>query len=217
MTEMELRQMYVNKILSWKGRKESDGSHKYIIDIYNNHLPLPANYKVKYTDAWCATTVSAAAIELGLTDIIPKECSCGRMIELFKKIGAWQEKDDYVPKIGDIIFFDWQDIGIGDNTGWPDHVGVVSNIEGDTITTIEGNIKDSVGSRTIKVNSKNIRGYGIPGFYNKAITMNDTPKPVTPSNPTTDNNIIGRICTVTVSNSLNIRKESNLLVVLLVY
>ena len=60
----------------WIGRKESDGSHKEIIDIYNNHKPLAQNYKVKYTDSWCMTTTSAAYIQAGLADIFPLECSC---------------------------------------------------------------------------------------------------------------------------------------------
>ncbi len=28
----------------------------------------------------------------GMTDIIPTECGCEKHIELFKKLGAWQEK-----------------------------------------------------------------------------------------------------------------------------
>ena len=68
---------------AWIGCKESDGSHKKIIDIYNSHRPLARGYAVKYTDAWCATFVSACAIKTGMTDIIPTECGCGEMIRLF--------------------------------------------------------------------------------------------------------------------------------------
>ena len=60
MTESEKRQSVVQVMRGWIGRKESDGSHKAIIDIYNNHKPLAQNYKVKYTDSWCMTTASAA-------------------------------------------------------------------------------------------------------------------------------------------------------------
>ena len=71
---------YVKDILdlatSWIGRNEKDGTHKYIIDIYNSHKPLARGYKVKYTDSWCATFISALAIKLGYTDIIPTECGC---------------------------------------------------------------------------------------------------------------------------------------------
>jgi hypothetical protein len=149
---------------SWLGKKESDGSHKAIIDIYNSHKPLARGYKVKYTDEWCATTISALAIKCNAVDIIPKECSCQKMIELFKKIGCWVENDAHVPNAGDIIFYDWQDNGVGDNKGWSDHVGIVEKVEGNIITVIEGNIKDAVGRRELKVDGKYIRGYGVPKY-----------------------------------------------------
>ena len=103
-----VRSKIVAQANSWIGRKESDGSHKEIIDVYNGHTPLARGYKVKYTDAWCATFVSACAIKCGYTDIIPTECSCEKMIDLFKKINRWVENDGYVPSPGDVIFYDWQ-------------------------------------------------------------------------------------------------------------
>lgn len=36
----------------WVGRKESDGSHKPIIDIYNAYRPLARGYALRYTDSW---------------------------------------------------------------------------------------------------------------------------------------------------------------------
>lgn len=154
----------VKVMQSWIGKKESDGSHKSIIDIYNSHKPLARGYTVKYTDSWCAATVSAAAISLGYTDIIPTECSCGQMINLFKEKGIWDENDARVPNPGDIIMYDWGDSGVGDNTGWPDHVGLVEKVSGDVITVIEGNYNDAVRRREIAVNAKNIRGYGVPKY-----------------------------------------------------
>ena len=158
------RQTYVNQLREWIGRNEYDGTHKEIIDIYNAHKPLPRGYKVKYTDSWCATTVSAAAINVGYTDIIPLECSCGKMIQLAQQMGIWQENDAYIPSAGDIIMYDWQDSGNGDDTGWADHVGVVETCDGSTITVIEGNYKDRVDRRKITVNEKYIRGFICPKF-----------------------------------------------------
>lgn len=159
---------YASKVVeqakAWLGCKESDGSHKKIIDTYNSHKPLARGYAVKYTDAWCATFVSAVAIKVGCTDIIPTECSCNKMIELLKGIGAWAENDAYVPKAGDILFYDWQDSGTGDNTGSSDHVGIVEKVVGDTITIIEGNYSNSVKRRNLRVNGKTIRGYGVPKY-----------------------------------------------------
>lgn len=149
---------------AWIGCKESDGSHRKIIDIYNAHKPLARGYAVKYTDAWCATFVSACAIKTGMTDIIPTECGCGEMVKLFKNLGEWDENDARVPNPGDIIFYDWQDSGSGDNTGNPDHVGIVEKVSNGVITVIEGNNADSVKRRTIKVNGRYIRGYGVPKY-----------------------------------------------------
>ena len=51
----------VKKMQSWVGLKESDGSHKKIIDLYNSHNPLARGYAVKYTDEWCATSCLLSA------------------------------------------------------------------------------------------------------------------------------------------------------------
>ena len=169
---------YADKVVeqakAWIGKKESNGTHKEIIDVYNGHKPLARGYKVKYTDAWCSTFVSAVAIKLGYTSIIPTECGCEKHIELFKKIGAWVEADDYVPSAGDIIFYDWEDNGKGDNKGKADHVGYVEKVSNQTITIIEGNYKNAVGRRTMKVNAKYIRGYGVPKYDKKPTTTTVT-------------------------------------------
>lgn len=173
MTEAQLRQKVVGVLQGWIGRNESDGSHKEIIDTYNAHKPLARGYAVKYTDAWCAACASAAAIVAGLTDIIPTECGCAAMIELFKKLGSWEESDSYKPEPGDYIFYDWSDSGSGDNTGNPDHVGVVEKIAGSTITVIEGNKNNAVERRNIQVNGRYIRGYGVPKYSSKADTKDE--------------------------------------------
>jgi LysM repeat protein len=177
MTELQVRQKYVNLAISYLGCKESDGSHKKIIDLYNSHKPLARGYAVQYTDAWCATYVSAMAIGAGLTDIIPLECGCGKYIELAKAAGIWVENDAYVPTVGDIILYDWQDgtnYATTDNTGEPDHIGIVVSVSGSTIKVIEGNISDSVGYRSLQVNGRYIRGFVTPKYSSKATTASTT-------------------------------------------
>lgn len=154
----------IEQARAWLGKNEADGSHKEIVDTYNAHLPLARGYKVKYTDSWCATFVSAVAIKLGYTDIISTECSCQRMIESFKAIGRWIENENRTPKPGDVIFYDWGDNGAGDNTGWSDHVGIVESVSGGQITVIEGNYGDAVKRRKLAVNERYIRGYGVPNY-----------------------------------------------------
>lgn len=150
---------------SWLGKNEADGSHRFIIDLYNTkQKKLPRNYRVKYTDEWCATTISALSIFCGYTDIIPTECGCERMIELHKELGTWVENENRVPDPGDIIFYDWQDDGIGDCKGWSDHVGIVEKVSGNTITLIEGNRNNAVSRHKIAVNSRYIRGYAVPKY-----------------------------------------------------
>lgn len=170
MGESELRDKVATQAKRWLGYKESDGSHKEILAIYNEHSPLAMGYTVKATDSWCATYVSACAIATGLADIIPTECSCGRQIQLFQDLGRWEESDGYVPQVGDVIYYDWDDGGSGDNTGWPEHVGLVTKLNDTTITVIEGNIKNAVGYRTLQVGGKYIRGYGLPDYASKAVT-----------------------------------------------
>lgn len=159
-----MRNKIVKQAQAWIGLKESDGSHKEILNVYNNQRVLPRGYRVKDTDSWCATFVSAVVIKCGATDIAPTECSCQQLINKFKNIGCWQEKDSHIPLPGDIIFYDWQDSGKGDNTGWSDHVGIVEKVSGNKISVIEGNYNNKVGRRLIDVNGKYIRGYGIPNY-----------------------------------------------------
>lgn len=176
MTEKQLREKVVNTAVAWLGCKEADGSHRKIIDTYNSHKPLARGYAVKYTDAWCSTFVSAVAIAAEVTDILPTECGCEKHTELFKALGRWMENDAYVPAVGDVIFYDWQDTGAGDTTGYADHVGIVASVSGGMMKIIEGNISNAVGYRNIAVNAKYIRGYGIPDYAKKATGAEETEK-----------------------------------------
>lgn len=167
------RTQIVSQMREWVGLNEADGSHKKIIDIYNSQDKLPRGYKLKYTDAWCAGTVAAAAIACNATDIIPIEVSCAKMIEIAKAMGIWVEADNHIPAPGDLIVYDWQDntAGDGDCKGNPDHIGVVEYVVGDSITVIEGNFKNAVGRRLIKVNGKYIRGYIVPKYAAEPIKV----------------------------------------------
>lgn len=170
MTEKELRTKVANTIGAWIGAKQGGPIHKEIIDTYNSHKPLARGYKMGYADAWCAATVSAVAIELGLTDIMPTECGCESMINLYKKLGRWEENDAYTPQVGDVIFYDWADNGVGDCKGTSDHVGICVQVKGGTIEVVEGNksTTKAVGTRVLGVNARYIRGYGLPDYASKA-------------------------------------------------
>lgn len=165
------RQKVVDLINSWIGKKESDGSYKEIIDIYNT-LPaseLPRGTRMLYSWAWCACTWSALAVKLGYTAIMPIEISCYYLIERAKKMGIWVENDAYVPSPGDAILYDWADganYGSTDNTAAPDHVGTVVSVNkaAGTFTVVEGNKSNAVGTRVMAVNGRYIRGFICPKY-----------------------------------------------------
>ena len=158
---MKSRNAIADLALSWVGLNEKDGSFKPIIDIYNKGTK---GYDLKYTDAWCAATVSALAVVLDYTDIIPVECSCARMVKKAQDMGIWVEDDAFVPQMGDIILYDWQDNGKGDNKGNPDHVGIVTSVADGKINIVEGNKSERVGTRKLSPNAKYIRGYITPRY-----------------------------------------------------
>lgn len=161
----------VDQMLAWEGYSEKNGKFKALIDGYNTYLPTAvkagcANYAVKYSDEWCATAASYAYIACGLGHMFPVECSCPRMITLAKKMGIWQENDGYVPDPADAVLYDWEDSGRGDNTGTPDHIGIVISVDktAGTFVVMEGNKDEAVGRRTMNINGRYIRGFITPKF-----------------------------------------------------
>lgn len=89
-------------------------------------------------------------------EIIPKFATCeDEGVTWFKEHNLWKETD-YIPKSGDIIFFDWEQ----DNHS--DHVGIVERVENDIVYTIEGNTTgDMVKEEKYDLNNGCIKGYGI--------------------------------------------------------
>lgn len=167
-TEATLRSKPGTWLKQYLGIKEGSTEHKAILAVFNDS-GLCSRYKMTTSDAWCAAAVSAAFIASSLTSIFPcAECSCANMITLAKNAGIWVEDDSYTPGIGDIIMYDWQDSGSGDNTGTPDHVGIVTAVSGTSITVIEGNKSDTVAYRSMTVNGKYIRGYITPDYASVA-------------------------------------------------
>ena len=182
MTENEIRQKVVATAKKYIGCKESDGSHRQFIDKYNSFQLLPRNHRMTYSAAWCATFVSAIAIECGLTDIIPVECGCNYMISRYKALGRWREDENYTPKAGDVIFYDWddgKDFATTDDIGSPKHVGIVTGASCGIISVIDGNKNDAVAFRTVQVNGRYIRGFGLPDYSSKAtVEVKPAPKPI---------------------------------------
>jgi len=169
--ETALRQHVVQTAQKYLGCNEADGTHQAIVDQYNTYSPSPRGYTLTYTDNWCAAFGSAVAMEAGLTDWIPVECSCEQQILLFDKVGDWEENECYLPKPGDYIYYVWDEWRSGDCTAWANHVGIVVDTFGPVIKVIEGNKDDTVDCRYIFLNDITIRGFGLPDYRKLAATQ----------------------------------------------
>lgn len=183
MTETEIRRKVVSTALSWIGTREYDAKHYEMLDIYNSQRPLPRGTRMQATWPWCAMFVSVVSLQCGLRGIMPTECGCPGMVRLYQELGHWVENDAYTPSPGDVIFYDWQDNGVGDNVGQPDHVGIVTACDGQTMTIIEGNCDNAVKTRALAANARFIRGFGCPDYANKADGAEPTPEPTPAPTP----------------------------------
>ena len=187
--------------------------HKKVLEVYNAQKPLPQGYALKESDYWCAAFTTVVFLLNGYNAFA--ECSCPRMIEKAKKKGLWKESDSYKPQIGDVILYDWQDSGIGENYGQPDHVGVVISVSGDKFVVREGNKGGTIGDREMRVDGKYIRGYILPDFTegstaqkpsNSASSSPKEEKPDTGATAKPQGYKIGSVYTINVKSALNVRK-----------
>lgn len=167
----------LNVMRSWLGFSEANGKFKQIIDLYNSVKPLPRGYAVKYTDEWCDTTVSAAGIKAGCSELIGRECGCEEHVKIFKAMGIWIEDGTITPIPGDIIVYNWDDT-TQPNDGYSDHIGYVDSVSGGQIKCIEGNKGESVAYRNIPVGWGCIRGFARPK-YSSGGSSSTTKKSVT--------------------------------------
>ena len=151
---------------SYVGCVRGDARHKKIVDIFNT--VKPDGWPMNYTAAWCATFVSAVAIQQfgkkKAEELFPLSANCAGIIRGAVSRGIWVENDAFVPSPGDWILYDWTDDGIGDDKTGYDHVGMIKKVSGGMITVIEGNRNDRCAYREIPVNDRYIRGFVHPKY-----------------------------------------------------
>ena len=119
-----------------------------------------------YGYPWCQCFISWCANQASIgTDIIPKTAGTSTSMYFFKNRGLWNNSSSYggsyIPKKGDIIYY-----SKSSNINSPSHVGIVTDCDGSTVYTIEGNYSDKVSTRTISLNSNSIIGYATPNYIN---------------------------------------------------
>ena len=147
------------------GRAFTAGGNQAIVEVALTQLgnqggqPYWSWYGFNSRVEWCACFVSWCADQCGYIEsgLVPKFAGCVDGANWFKSNGKWQDRT-YEPKVGDIIFFDWE----GDGT--TDHVGIIEKCENGIVYTVEGNSGDACKQRQYAVGSSNIYGYGIPAY-----------------------------------------------------
>lgn len=104
---------------------------------------------------WCACFVSWCVNENedAYENDMESFCYVPSGVNWFVDNNQWLEGGEK-PEAGDIIFFDWDESGIGD------HVGIVAGYKNGLVFTIEGNSRDKCKRKVYPVNSKSILGYG---------------------------------------------------------
>ena len=89
------------------GVRGGTAAHQQLVNDYNSVKPLPVGYAVKTTDDWCDIFVTTVFQREGLSGLIGRECGVERHIQIFKRLGIWNEDGTTTPKAGDIITFNW--------------------------------------------------------------------------------------------------------------
>ena len=110
-----------------------------------------------YNYAWCQTFVAWCANQAGIpTSMIPRVSGTVSGMDFFKKNGTWKDAG-ITPEKGDIIY-----LYSKSSSGY--HVGIVADVSGGQISTIEGNSSDQVAERSYSVGNSSIVGYGCPEY-----------------------------------------------------
>ena len=147
------------------GVRSGSAAHHQLVNDYNSINPLPVGYAVKNSDDWCDVFVTTVFQREGLSHLIGRECGVERHIQIFKRLGIWNEDGASTPKAGDIITFNW-DQDSQPNNGFADHIGIVERVENGLIHTIEGNsgVVGTVKRNVYRIGHGNIRGFATPRY-----------------------------------------------------
>lgn len=132
------------------GRCEAKGEDDKYILWYN--AATGAGFATNV--AWCAISASWALRRGGVDEKkYPNFASCTQSLKVFEQKGLVRNPKTYKPKVGDLIYFDFNQDGLSE------HVGLVFAYNGTYVETIEGNTSDSVRHKKYLANSKHIYKY----------------------------------------------------------
>ena len=107
---------------------------------------------------WCCTFVSWCFLDafgaIGAKMTYGGSAACATQASYYKKNNAFYTS---MPQLGDQIFFY--------SGGGINHTGIVVDVNGTTIRTVEGNYSDKVSECTYITSNSVIAGYGRPDWY----------------------------------------------------
>ena len=136
--------------------------------------------------AWCDVFVDWCfymAAGKDATEAQRVECQtgdCGAGCKYSKQYYAAQGRCDKTPKVGDQVFFT--------SNGSISHTGIVYEVSGSTIKTVEGNSSDQVCTHSYSLSNSYVDSFGHPWYEEESATepVEDTTEPEENTTPTTD-------------------------------
>ena len=124
---------------------------------------------------WCCAFVSWCGKTAGISSsIINRGTGTATQKNFYNNQGVWFASKNhggtYTPRRGDLIYFQWN----GYASGTPSHVGIVRNVEGSTVYTVEGNTNNDgtytyVAPKSYDINSNKIMGYAVPNYTDTSV------------------------------------------------
>ena len=125
---------------------------------------------------WCAMFASFCLHYAGVAQAdVPYAAGCAYWTERLTDAGLYRDAGGYTPKTGDLVFFDT------DGDGASDHVGIVTELRGETMETVEGNVGGEVVEKRHELTDEDVFGFG-------ALPQDEAPADVPvmdePENPT---------------------------------
>lgn len=132
---------YINKVAAeWYKRNCVEERANRGVCVDKIHQMFDSNWiKSKRPEAWCAKFVwvvyDEAARRAGVSNPIPRTAGALLMRDMSRKAGL---KVDKKPELGDVFYRK------SEAAGSSGHVGIVTEIKTDGITTIEGNLSNRV-------------------------------------------------------------------------
>ena len=126
-----------------------------------------------YITHWCAYAVSAIMKDCGFIGKYIKAVEGGAgtvpRYSVPAKLGEWFKKGTKTPQSGDLFFLRYNDYPSQDKY-FCDHIGIVESVNGNAITTLEGNVDGNNNSiweqtSTFKRKTRYLSDYSMYAFY----------------------------------------------------